>query len=169
MLVLVTLCRRDRLNVNPIDITEILATKKNLYFNRVDDNEISILLKSEKPEYVLSVIFRSDYEIIHFSCDVNLRVPKKKRLVVTDAIVKANERIWVGHFDLISADNCIVYSFTIPFVSSFSVDEDTIESIIQLVKDECNRFYCYFSMIIENRGLSEASLNSLFLEISGEA
>ncbi|MDR0632454.1 MAG: YbjN domain-containing protein [Holosporaceae bacterium] len=169
MIILSAKVQGKNLNINPIDVTETFATKMNLHFSRIDDNEISIQLKDEKPEYILSVIFKSDYEIIYFSCDMNLRVPKEKYFAITDALVKANERIWVGHFDLISIGNRIVYSLTIPFVSSFSADEEVIESIIQLVKDECNQFYHYFSMIIENKKLPTLPSNAIFLESAGEA
>jgi hypothetical protein len=159
----------EKLGINPIDITETLAAKMDLNFSRIDDNEISIQLKSKSPEYILSVIFKSDYEIIYFSCDMNLHVRKEKYSAITDAIVKANERIWVGHFDLISIDNRIVYSLTIPFVSSFLADEGVMESIMQLITDECDRFYYYFSMIIESKESVDFHISSLFLEPAGEA
>ncbi|MDR2107125.1 MAG: YbjN domain-containing protein [Holosporaceae bacterium] len=158
------------MDINPIDITETLAAKMNLNFSRVDDNEISVQLKNEAPRYILSVILRSDCDIIYFSCDMNLYVAKERYASVTEAIVKANEKIWVGHFDLISsAANRIVYSLTIPFVSSFSADEEVMESLIQLVTDECNRFYPYFAMIIECKEPFDFPINTLFLESAGEA
>ncbi|MDR0580696.1 MAG: YbjN domain-containing protein [Holosporaceae bacterium] len=157
------------MDINPIDITETLAAKMDLNFNRIDDNEISVQLKRKNPEYILSVIFKSDYEIIYFSCDMNLYIKKEKYAVITDAIVKANERIWVGHFDLISVDNRIVYSLTIPFVSSFLADEGVIESIMRLITDECDRFYHYFSLILESKDSLDFSISNLFLESAGEA
>jgi hypothetical protein len=141
----------------------------NLNFNRIDDNEISVQLTNENPEYILSVILKTEYDIVYFSCDMNLFVTKEKHFAITDAIAKANERIWVGHFDLISLGNRIVYSLTIPFMSSFLADEEVIESIIQLITDECNRFYYYFHMIIENCDMQNFSINTLFLESAGEA
>jgi hypothetical protein len=157
------------LEVNPIDITETLATRMDLNFNRVDSNEISILLKEGIPEYILSVLFKVDCEIVYFACDMNLLVAENKRMMVVDAIAKANERIWVGHFDLLSVENRIVYSLTIPFVSSFIMDEAMMESIIQLVIDECNRFYHYFALIIESKKAPDLTFNALFLETAGEA
>ena len=100
---------------------------------------------------------------------MNLHVGREKYSMITDAIVKANERIWIGHFDLISIDNRIVYSLTIPFVSSLLADENVIESIMQLIMDECDRFYHYFSMIIESNDSLDFPISSLFLESAGEA
>ncbi|MDR1334161.1 MAG: YbjN domain-containing protein [Holosporaceae bacterium] len=157
------------MEVNPIDITETLATKMDLNFNRIDDNEISVLLKEDNPEYVLSVVFKVDCEIVYFACDMNLSVPDNKRPAVVDALAKANERIWVGHFDLLSLGSRIVYSLTIPFASSFIMDEAMMESIIQLVMDECNRFYHYFALIIESKKAPDLTFNALFLETAGEA
>jgi hypothetical protein len=157
------------LEINPIDITETFATKMDLNFSRVDDNEISILLKEDYPQYVLSVVLKADCEIMCFSCDIGLSVPGNRRLAVVDAMAKANERIWVGHFDLISTDSRIVYSLTIPFVSSFLMDEEMLESMVQLITDECNRFYHYFAIMIESKKCPDITLGALFLEEAGEA
>jgi hypothetical protein len=100
---------------------------------------------------------------------MNLVVPQNKRLAITDAMAKANERIWVGHFDLLSTNGRIVYSLSIPFVSSFLIDEEIVESIVQLVTDECNRFYHYFALTIESKKDPQLTFNALFLETVGEA
>ncbi|MDR0968535.1 MAG: YbjN domain-containing protein [Holosporaceae bacterium] len=157
------------MEANPIDVTETLAAKMNLNFSRVDDNEISILLKNEEPEYILSVVFKSEYEILHFSCDMNLSAAKHKRAALAEAVVKANERIWVGRFDLLSIGNRIVYGLTIPFASSFMADEEVMESIIRLIVEECDQFYHYFSLIIKSKKSPSFSMNALFLESAGEA
>jgi hypothetical protein len=160
----------DNLEANPIDLTEMFAIKTDLDFSRVDNNEISVLLKDELPRYILSVIFRADCEIVYFSCDMDLSAPKNKRLAIADAVAKVNEKIWIGHFDLLSDENRVVYSLTIPFMSSFLMDETSVESIIQLITDECNRFYHYFAIIItDNKKTRDSTLNALFLEEAGEA
>jgi hypothetical protein len=130
-----------------------------------------VQLKNKKLQYILSVILMSEYEMVYFSCDINLFVNKKKRALITEAIVEVNERMWIGHFDLISTGNRIVYSLTIPFVSSFMAmaNESMIESIIQLITEECNRFYNYFAMIIENDKPLNLPINTLLLESAGEA
>jgi hypothetical protein len=138
----------------------------DLDFSRMSDNEISILLKKE--EYVLSVFLRPDCELVYFSCDLGLKVTKKKYVAMTDAIVKANERLLVGHFDLIGGSH-IVYSLTIPFVSSFTMDEETAESIIQTIIEECDRFFCYFTLLMTSKTPFDLSIDTLFLDSAGEA
>jgi hypothetical protein len=157
------------LDANLIDITESFAAKMDLSFSRIDSNEITILLKEQHPGYILSVILKSDYDIIYFSCDINIYVPANRYVAITDAIVKTNERIWLGHFDLISSVSRIVYSLAIPFISSQLINEEIIESTIQMITDECNRFYNYFFIVVQNEKLFDISSNTLFLESAGEA
>lgn len=154
---------------NLIDLTESLADRMNLSHNRIDDNEISVVLHGGKADYDLTVMLKQEYDIIYFSCDIDIPVTEEKYNNIIDAIVKANERIWIGHFDFISIDNRIVYSITIPFVSSFLMDELIIESTIKLILDECDRFYHYFLMIMSDGNLPESTIDALFLEAVGEA
>ena len=150
-------------------MAEIFATKKDLSFNRIDDNEISVQLQNDESEYNLFVSLKQDSEMLCFSCDMNLFVPQKKHNKVANAVIKANEMLWVGHFDIMSNGGHIVYSLTIPFISSFSVEEDIIESTVRLITDECKRFHHYFEMIIKNKDLPDFAIGALFLESAGRA
>lgn len=159
------------MSTNLIDMIEIFANQNALEFSRIDDSEIAIELNYNN-EYGLSVMLRPNYDIAYFACDLNIIVPEGKNASIIDAIVKANERIWIGHFDFISSDERIIYSLTIPFISAFMIDEEILESTIRMISDECDRFYHYFLMIINNRNskeLSDFSISTLFLEAAGEA
>ncbi len=157
------------MDTNFIDMTEMFATRKDLSFNRIDDNEISVQLRNDESEYNLFVSLKQDSEMLCFSCDMNLSAPQKKYNKIANAVIKANEMVWVGHFDITSNGHHIVYSLTIPFISAFSVDEEIIESTVRLITDECNRFYHYFSMVINSKDLPDFAIGSLFLEAVGEA
>lgn len=152
-----------------IDITESAVAKLDLIYQRIDDDELSVVLMGEKLDYELAVILKSDYDIIYFSCDLNIETPQDKYALITEAIVKANERIWIGHFDLITNNNKIVYSLTIPFISAFLMDESIVESIMQLIADECDKFSQYFLILLEAGEFSDFSVSTLFLESVGEA
>lgn len=159
------------LNTNVIDLIETVATKIGWRFYRAGDSEISVILASDKAEYHLLVEMRQDvYEALYFSCDVDVEVPHEQYQNGAIAVVKANEHSWLGHFDLISADNHIMYSLTIPFASAFNFDEINTESLLNIVLDECDRFRQYFAMAMnENGAMSDLSINTLFFEALGEA
>ena len=161
----------NSLNTNAIDSVEVVATKLGMKFYRPGDNEISLLLASEKSEYHLLVELRQDvYEALYFSCDMNIDIPKENYQAAAVAVVKANEHSWLGHFDLISTDCQIMYSLTIPFASALSFDEINTESILNIILDECDRFRQYFSIAMDDKSeMSDLSINTLFFEALGEA
>ena len=106
---------------------------------------------------------------MHFSNDLDLICPDDRLAVIEDSIIKANERIWLGHFDLISVDNRLVYSLSFPFAHSFLFDQDSFESLIDIICEESDRFYHYFKMLLSDKQIPNFSISSLFQEAVGEA
>ncbi|MBO4405326.1 MAG: YbjN domain-containing protein [Alphaproteobacteria bacterium] len=151
---------------NIIDIAEETFEKLDYNFSRVDENELAVSLP---PNYSLSVFLKPEYDILHFSNDLDLICPDERLAVIEDSIIKANERIWLGHFDLISTDNRLVYSLSFPFAHSFLFDEDNFESLIDLICEESDRFYHYFKMLLSDKQIPNFSISTLFQESVGEA
>ena len=151
---------------NIIDIAEETFEKLDYNFSRVDENELAVSLS---PNYSLSVFLKPEYDILHFSNDLDLVCPDERLAVIEDSIIKANERIWLGHFDLISIDNRLVYSLSFPFAHSFLFDEDNFESLINLIYEESDRFYHYFKMLLSDKQIPNFSISTLFQESVGEA
>lgn len=151
---------------NLLDTIEITLKKQDYLFTRFNENEISVSVDSN---YTLSILHRPDYNLLHFSNDLNIICPEDRLAVAEDSIIKANERIWLGHFDLLSTDNRIVFSFTLPFASTIMLDEDYVEYILLTILDESDRFYHYFKMILSDNQIPNFSISTLFKEAVGEA
>lgn len=156
------------MNTDFIDVAEAVAAKMDMICSR-SDNEFVVQLKNGK--FLLSVFVRSDYDVMHFSCDLKLTVPKAKLNSILKAIAQVNERIWVGHFDLLSADNSIVYSLTIPFMSCFVIDKGLVASIYQAISEECDKFYNYFLTLVHEKNFKngDALLQALFIDTYARA
>lgn len=151
---------------NIIDIAEQTFEKLDYNYSRIDENELAVSLSSN---YSLAVFLKPEYDILHFSNDLDLICPDDRLAVIEDSIVKANERIWLGHFDLISTDNRIVFSFSFPFAHSFLFDEESFETLIDLILEESDRFYHYFKMLLSDKQIPNFSISTLFQESVGEA
>ena len=151
---------------NIIDVAEQTFERLDYRFSRIDENELAVSLSSN---YNLSVLLKPEYDILHFSNDLDLVCPDDRLAVIEDSIVKANERIWLGHFDLISIDSRIVFSLSFPFAHSFLFDEENIESLVDLILEESDRFYHYFKMLLSDKQIPNFSIGTLFQEAVGEA
>ena len=151
---------------NIIDVAERTFERLDYRFSRIDENELAVSLSSN---YNLSVLLKPEYDILHCSNDLDLVCPDDRLAVIEDSIVKANERIWLGHFDLISIDSRIVFSLSFPFAHSFLFDEENIESLVDLILEESDRFYHYFKMLLSDKQIPNFSIGTLFQEAVGEA
>ncbi len=151
---------------NLLDIIENTLKKQDYKYSRLEEGEMDV---SIPPDYNLTILLRNDYNILHFSNDLNIICPEDRLAVVEDSIVKVNERIWLGHFDLLSQDNRIVFSFSLPFADTIVLDEDYIEEILLMICDECDRFYHYFKMVLSDKQIPNFSIGTLFKIAIGEA
>jgi hypothetical protein len=156
------------LSTNLIDVTEMLATKLDLSYNRREEDEIIIKLEGRRAVYDLTVLLSRE-DVMYFSCSLNIFVPTKRRMRLADAIVKTNEQMWLGHFDLTSRSRCIFYSLQIPFTSSFLAEEIIIEDALKIMMIECDRFYHYFFALANSSLPADISIDALMLESAGEA
>lgn len=158
----------NAMNTDFIDMAEDVATKMDVLCSRTD-NEITIKLKNGK--FFLLAMVDSEHDLMTFICDLQLKVPKSKQASILKAISRVNERIWVGHFDFITAKECIVYNLTIPFLSYFTIDRQLVEFLYRTIADDCDKFYNYFLTIIHDKrkGSDALALQALFVDTCAEA
>lgn len=162
---------------NPIDVIELVCTKLGLGFYRNGETELSVAIIRNKTVYPILIMWRQDtYEAVYFSSDMGISISSKQFKAAAVTVAKANERSWLGHFDITPTENhlnfSIFYTFTIPFASSFNFDEINLEPLLNVIADECERFQQYFeiAMNLKNKDeMSDLSLNTLFFEAMGEA
>lgn len=150
-------------------MAESLADKLDCTSDRVDDNEVLMVLQGHKSKYCLVVLSHLEYDLLHFSCDMNIRFPKSAYNVVAQAVVKVNQRIWLGHFDVFPENRKIVFTLAIPFISALVEDDLVVEAAINLVATECDRFYDYFSMIAKGHCSCDDLFDAMFMDPLGEA
>lgn len=158
----------DAMNMDLIEVAEDVATKMDILCSRTD-NAITLQLKNGK--FILSVAVDQEHDIMALICDLKLQVPKNRQGAILKAIAQVNERIWVGHFDFVTTRSCIVYSLTIPFLSSFVLERQLVASMYQNIADECDRFYNYFFTLIHEKSQKKDSvaLQALFINTCAEA
>ncbi len=58
--------------VHPVDIIEHIASINDWNFERQDDDEISISVRGSWSDYLVSFIWLSDLESLHFACAFDL-------------------------------------------------------------------------------------------------
>lgn len=162
------------MGIDLIDMTEKFAMQMDLNFCRMNDNEISLQLCDSIPGYNITAVLKQEEDILCFLCDTNLVVSARRYRPLVEAVAQANEHTLCGYFNIRSSDQHIMYNFTIPLVSSLSADDNTIESIVQLTVNECDKFYQYFLAFTtakcgKGNTANPLLLNTVLLDTIGEA
>jgi hypothetical protein len=94
---------------HPLDIVERLACIKDWSFDRAEIDEMSISVTGRWAEYHVAYTWIEDVEALHVACAFDLKVPERRRNEIMQLVSLANEQLWVGHFDLWSSENVIMF------------------------------------------------------------
>ena len=94
---------------HPLDVVERLATVNDWSFDRADENEISVSVSGSWAEYHVAFTWLDEMEALHIACAFDLKVPARRRTDILELVSMINEQLWVGHFDLWSNEDVVMF------------------------------------------------------------
>ena len=153
---------------NPVDTVEQLAQLNDWPFERSDD-EIALSVEGCWCDYRLSVTWMDEREALHLACAFDLKIPARRRLPVIQLLALVNERMWIGHFDVWTADGVVVYRHSLPLPDGTAATARQLATLIEAAIDACERYYQAFQFVVwAGKPPSEALEHALF-ETAGQA
>ena len=106
---------------------------------------------------------------MHLSCALEMKVPANKREAIYALLALANEKLWLGHFDLWSDENLPVFRHALLLREGISVSGELMEDLVDIAVTECERFYPAFQFVIWGGKPPLEALTAAMLETEGEA
>ena len=94
---------------HPVDVVERLAALNDWAFDRADEDEISILVSGAWTQYEVAFTWLPDIESLHVGCSFDLKIPARRRAEISALAQMINEQLWIGHFDLWSNENIVMF------------------------------------------------------------
>ena len=85
---------------NPIDLVEEIVIANDWAHDRASEDELIVEITGRWCDYRLYFLWQEELTALHFSCGFDLKVPKRRRGPLYELLALANERLWLGHFDL---------------------------------------------------------------------
>jgi len=154
---------------NPLDLIETVAVAQNWAFDRTGEDEIDIVLSGVWGEYPVAVNWREDLEAVHIAAEVDIRIPDSKRNVLFELLSLINEQLFLGHFDLWTDENVILFRYGLVLHGGAQATSEQCEELLQMSLAACDRFYPAFQYLVwAGRSAREAMAAALF-ETHGEA
>ncbi|HFD15346.1 MAG TPA: hypothetical protein ENJ38_03460, partial [Rhodospirillales bacterium] len=100
---------------------------------------------------------------------LDLKVPVAKKRPIHSLLALANEKLWLGHFELWSEEQLPVFRHSVLFREGVTASRELIEDLVEIALNECDRFYPAFQFVIWGGKAPEEALMAALLETEGEA
>src|SRR3546814_11284618 len=82
-------------------------------------------------EYHMYSVWQADVSSMFFPCHFDMKVPEARRLEVCDLLAHANERLWLGHFDLMAEEGAVMFRHTIPLRGLTGASVEQLEDLVE--------------------------------------
>lgn len=154
---------------HPLDVVERLAATREWVFDRAEDDEMSVSVAGKWAEYHVAFTWIEDVEALHVACAFDLKIPDRRRQEVVQLVSLANEQLWVGHFDLWSAENVVMYRHALLLAGGAEPTHGQCEVLLKAAIDACERYFQAFQFVIWAGKSAKEALSTVLFETQGEA
>lgn len=154
---------------HPVDVVEQIAALRQWTFERAAEDEISITVAGLWSDYHASFTWVEEMEALHLSCAFDLKVPEARRAEAVQLIALINEQLWVGHFDLWSGENSVMFRHALLLAGNGSASAEQCEALLKIAVTACERYYQAFQFVLWAGKPAREALASVLFETVGHA
>ena len=158
----------DRLE-HPLDVVERLASLRDWIFDRAETDEMSVSVSGSWADYHIAFTWIEDVEALHVACAFDLKVPDRRRQEVLQLLSYINEQLWVGHFDLWSSENVVMFRNALLLAGGAEPTQGQCETMLRVAVEACERYFQAFQFVIWAGKSAKEALGTALFETQGEA
>jgi hypothetical protein len=166
---MVGLVTESRPQANPIDLLEELVLANDWAFDRASESEMVVEIKGRWCDYHLCVVWHQEAASMYVSCHLDVKVPGPRRRTVAELIAAANERLWLGHFDVASDDGMVSYRHTLPLRGTTGLAPEQLGDIVDCAVTESERVYPALQLVVWGGKNVKDALEAALMDTVGEA
>lgn len=154
---------------NPLEALELVADDMELSAERVDPDELHLAIPGLWRDAGFWFTWRPELSTLQMGAPLDLKAPKGRLGEVARLIAMANERLWIGHFDLWSDDLSIVFRNAAVLPANGALDRVQAECLIKGAREAIDRFLPAFNFLIWGGKSPEEALKASLFETAGNA
>jgi len=153
----------------PVDMLAALFEARGWPCQFIAEDEISAEIKGSWTAYEVRGVWRREDHVLQLLCLPDIRVPDTKRTAIYELLALVNEQLWVGHFDLWSNGNVLVYRHGLLLGDEGLMSLDQAQVAVEAAIEECDRFYPAFQFVLWSDKTASEALASSLVDAAGEA
>lgn len=154
---------------NPLDLIQAFAEGMEWPHDRFGEDELAVGVSGRWCEFHMCFAMREAPEILHFTCTFDTKVPPQRRDDALIMLALANEKMWLGHFELDSETGLPFFRHALPTRGGAGVTSGQMEDLIEIALNEMERFYPAIQLLLWGGKAPREALELALLETVGEA
>ncbi|HEV2559918.1 MAG TPA: YbjN domain-containing protein [Microvirga sp.] len=154
---------------HPLDVVERLAALRDWIFDRAETDEMSVSVSGGWTDYHVAFTWIEDVEALHVASAFDLKVPERRRQEILQLISRINEQLWVGHFDLWSSENVVMFRHSLILAGGAEPTNAQCETMLRVSVEACERYFQAFQFVMWAGKTAREALDSVLFETEGEA
>ncbi len=154
---------------HPVDVIEHIAALHDWTFERAGEDEITISVAGGWSDYHVSFSWMEEKEAIHLACAFDLKVPDTRIVEVMRLLTMVNEQMWIGHFDLWSAEGVIMFRQALLLSGGAEPNAHQVERLLLTAIEACDRYFQAFQFVVWAGKDAGEALDGALFETVGEA
>lgn len=153
----------------PVEMLANLFAARGWPCEMVSDDEMTGEVQGSWANYQLRAIWRAEDGVLQFLCLPDIRVTDDKRAAAYELLCLVNEQMWLGHFDIWSNGDVLLYRHGALLSDEGRLSLDMAQSLVECAIDECDRFYPAFQFVLWGDKSPRAALEAAMVDAAGEA
>ncbi|MEZ5835877.1 MAG: YbjN domain-containing protein [Geminicoccaceae bacterium] len=154
---------------NPLDLVEQIASHQDWPYHRHNEEELAAEINGQWCNYRLWFAWHPEIGVMHLSCALDMKVPAKKRNSFFQLLSIANEKLWLGHFELWPEEQLPIFRYSCLFREGNLANNALLSDLVEIAVNECDRFYPAFQFLIWGGREPQEAIMAALLETEGEA
>lgn len=154
---------------NPLDLLEELVSANDWIHARSSDSELMVQVSGQWCDYNLCSVWEPELGAMYFTCELDVKVPQMRRAAVCELVATMNERLWLGHFDINTEENSLMFRHTVPLRGTRGISVEQLEDLMDTALLECERLFPAVQMVVWGGRQPAEAVSMALMETVGEA
>ncbi len=133
--------------LDPIDIVEDLAARRDWDFDRVAEDQIAMTVEGQWRTYSLTLAWSARDDTLRLISTFEMEPPELRIPALFELLNAANDHIWAGAFTFWAAQNLMVYRYGLVLGREQAAGADQIDRMIVAAVAASERFYPAFQLV----------------------
>jgi len=117
-------------------------------FDRPADGELIAEVNGAWCNYRIWFTWQEDSGGLTLSCALESKLTKAQIVKVHSLLAIVNEKMWLGHFDICTDDNTVVFRHSLLLRDGAGTTAEHLQELLDIAINESDRFYPAFQSVV---------------------